>query len=781
MRTSCPSCPGRLRPAPDWLAPAAIGLLALLVRAAHLTVSARLPLADDAVFFEQHARRFLAAWQALGTSRFPALFWEAVDHASLQGVLYPLFQSAVYLLAGGVNHRALATVQALLGAATASLTYLTARRAFGSGAAIFAGLLAAIYPPLVLANGWLLAETLLIFLQALALFLLVRGLERGAWPARLLGGLCVGLLMLRPAFQYAGPLLLAALLIAGWLRTPASGPAGRSREALALAVPYLAGLLVVAIPWVLANGLVFGQYVWSRTGDAWQQVYWGIYPPNRGWWPPDSPVPPKYGVESLPFARASGMQIEVRDLDYLYAAIDQVRATPLKALATEVNKLYQAYLHPSDTYAERPALVGWLAVPLHRALLLLGLAGLCLSWLRPRPALVLAAGLFVSALPFLASHIDVRYTVPPSQVLALFAGLAAGHLVEVFAPPAAAGARRRLGQPAWPAAGVALVAAALLPVAVWWLDVPQLLSIAPQVAPWHAHLVHAAAMSAALLAAGTAAGVALAARAAGSQGRRFIWSGAACGAVLAWIYAIQALYDGDWHQWSVRLAPGEAVRQTIVLPEGWQAPAGGWAEVRIYLAGSPAETYDPVVRVNGQELLRLGPALKDAGPLKFWRKIMEAAWNQRRSRAEVPQWVGVPLDLTFLQSGRVDVEVAVEPVYPDGAAGAAGQGWLQVWGDFEPRPGARVYDGPAVHSRIPGQDEAFLKYIATGEYGIWRWTPLQSERVEAAWRGAPTAPARGAVAWHHDDLSPTTRGRQTGQYRIRVLVYGPNGDLGAVF
>ena len=31
-------------------------------------------------------------------------------------------------------------------------------------------------------------------------------------------------------------------------------------------------------------------------------------------------------------------------------------STPLKAAATEVNKLYQGYLHPSDTYGEHPPL-----------------------------------------------------------------------------------------------------------------------------------------------------------------------------------------------------------------------------------------------------------------------------------------------------------------------------------------------------------------------------------------------------------------------------------------
>jgi hypothetical protein len=140
-------------------------------------------------------------------------------------------------------------------------------------------------------------------------------------------------------------------------------------------LPYVAGVLLVAVPWMAVNGLVFGSYTWSRTGDAWQQIYWGIYPPNRGWWPPDSPVPPKFGVDSLPGAWAAGLDIHPKDLDYLEAAVQQVRSTPLQAMATEVNKLYQAYLHPFNNYAEAPPLVGPLAVPVHRLLALLALAG----------------------------------------------------------------------------------------------------------------------------------------------------------------------------------------------------------------------------------------------------------------------------------------------------------------------------------------------------------------------------------------------------------------------
>jgi 4-amino-4-deoxy-L-arabinose transferase-like glycosyltransferase len=747
-----------------WQWPVAITALALVVRLLHLRFSAKLLLVDDAVFFDQHARRFLAAWYAFGTPDFIPRLVEATDHASLQGVVYPFFQSLVYLTVGGVHPVAVAAVQVALSTAAVGLTYLTARRAFGAVAGLTAGLITALYAPLIVSATLLLAEALLTFVQALALYLLIRGLAPGGWRARFLAGVCIGVLMLRPAFQYAGPLLFLALLVARWREARAGR---RWRQVLTFSAPYLTGLLLVAAPWVALNGAVYNQYVWSRTGDAWQQVYWGIYPPNRGWWPPDSPVPPKYGVESLPNARASGQQIQERDLDYLQAAIDQVRATPLKVLATQVNKLYQAFLHPFDAYGERPVLVGGLMLPLHRTLAVLALAGLCLFWSRPAPAIVLGAGLFAVSLPFIASHVDVRYTIPPAQPAALFAGLAVAHLVAAL---------RVSRRNRWH-----LIAVLLLPLLLHVLGVPVLLTLIPGLVPWYAHLFHAALMCAAFLLAGWIVGRRLVGygppryKIGDTVGRRarqgylFGVSGLVAGGVIASIYGMQALYDGDWHQWNVLLRPGQSVQQTIVLPDRWQPPAGSRAEIRLYVAASRDEGYDPVIRIDGTEVHRLGPALNNAGPLRFWEQIMVAARNKGMARAEVPQWVAVPVDLDLLRTSRVEVSLTMEPRTETQPS----ESWLRLWGDYPARPDTRAYDGPALHSRIQGQSEAFHKFIATNEYAIWRWTPLQSLDAEAAWRPDASRVERR-------DLS-NAPGRQTGEYRIRILVYGPNHDLVAAF
>jgi hypothetical protein len=241
---------------------------------------------------------------------------------------------------------------------------------------------------------------------------------------------------------------------------------------------------------------------------------------------------------------------------------------------------------------------------------------------------------------------------------------------------------------------------------------------------------------------------------------------AAIGLFLAAVYVTQALYDGDWHEWSTRVPTGGMVRQTIVLPPGWTPPPGSRAEVRLYLAGSPTDDYVPVVRVNGQDVGSLGPGFTWVGPMRGFERFLQTAAEQGKAPAEVPRWYAEGFDVALIAGGRADVALDVRPA--EGATPA--NGWVRIWGDYAPRLSQRVYDGPAVYSRFQGADVAFHKFTATGQYGIWRWTPLASARSEPSWRSAPDAP------WQEADLSRNS-GKQTGEYRIRLLILGPSGEL----
>jgi hypothetical protein len=288
------------------------------------------------------------------------------------------------------------------------------------------------------------------------------------------------------------------------------------------------------------------------------------------------------------------------------------------------------------------------------------------------------------------------------------------------------------------------------------------LSLVPGLAPWRAHLLQSLLMVVAFLGAGWLGGRLLK----GPEERGVVGGALLAGLLVAGVYGAEALYGGSWHEWSTRIGPGEAVRQTFVLPPGWSPPAGSRAELRLYLQGGSRPVYEPVVRVQGREVARLGPAFTDAGPLRFDRVVMDSASRQGKVRADVPQWYAVPVELSLMGAGRVTVEVAPE-VAPEARPGEA---WLRVWGDYPLRE--RVYEGPAVHSRILGADNAFHKLVATGHPMLWRRAPLSGGRGEGA-RGA-------GGTWSGGDLSEAP-GLQSGEYRIRLLVLAPNGDLLALY
>ncbi len=334
--------------------------LGLGLRLLHVAYTARMVVMGDSLGFEIHARNFVATWQSIGSGHFWSRLLDTIDQGSLQGVTYPAVQSLVYLVAGTGAHVPLAIVQCVFGAITIGLASATAWRIAGPFAGWITGFVTAWYAPLILTSGLVIAESTLICIQTVSIWCIVEALERPArsnplrhisiWGAT--GGFFLGLLMLRPALQFTALILfvtaLTGIAIQHALMRSGNAPTLSSHVPTARAwgttASVAAGLLLVAAPWFLTNALAFGNPVWSRTGNSWQQVYWGIHPPDRAWQPQDAPVPPKYGVESLPEAWNAGLRIQVRDLDYLDAAIDQFIRTPVQVAATMTNKLAGALL-----------------------------------------------------------------------------------------------------------------------------------------------------------------------------------------------------------------------------------------------------------------------------------------------------------------------------------------------------------------------------------------------------------------------------------------------------
>ena len=245
----------------------------------------------------------------------PAAAWAPffARPAFYQAPLYSYFLAA--LMALKLDAAAVARViQLLLGVAGTGLVYGVTRRLFGRGAALAAGMLAAVYSPLLVVESQLLRDTLVLFLTLIVFYRYqswtckcgARSVERGekhnagkmpallhsalrAPRSALLLGLPLGVLAM--AHEGAG-LLALAILVAGMLRLRRAGWGVAARWAvflflgmlvgygpllvrnLAVGAPALPRFAGSAFAWAVANhaDAPYGGATWIAPGAGFGEV-----------------------------------------------------------------------------------------------------------------------------------------------------------------------------------------------------------------------------------------------------------------------------------------------------------------------------------------------------------------------------------------------------------------------------------------------------------------------------------------------------------------------------
>jgi len=207
--------------------------LALLVRGFYLYESRAnptfaTPIVDSRTY--DGLARQLAEGQPI-TSEF---FW--------QPVFYPLFLSLVY----GLSHFSILwakIIQAVLGALTSVLTYRLGQRIFGRGVGVLAGLMTAVYMPLVFYETELLAAGWAAFWTVAIVLLLVQIKEKPTfWRGLVLGLAGAFSVITRPEFLFFwGAACLWLVLV--WVRER-SGAATLIPRVVSVAF----GFLVIAVP-----------------------------------------------------------------------------------------------------------------------------------------------------------------------------------------------------------------------------------------------------------------------------------------------------------------------------------------------------------------------------------------------------------------------------------------------------------------------------------------------------------------------------------------------------
>ena len=157
---------------------------------------------------------------------------------------YPLLLAALAPRVAWDWLRSLGYVQSVFSVLTVALTYLLGRRFLPPGWALFAALLTAICPSLVVMATYVLSESLFTFLLLLALLASVVAAERpGRWQPALLAGVLWGATALVRSTTLLLPAMLLALAfalprLANWRRAAGVG---------------LLGFLLAMSPWLLRN------------------------------------------------------------------------------------------------------------------------------------------------------------------------------------------------------------------------------------------------------------------------------------------------------------------------------------------------------------------------------------------------------------------------------------------------------------------------------------------------------------------------------------------------
>ena len=347
-----------------------------------------------------------------------------------------------------VLERALAIGRGLnlvLGLAAVLLVWRLALALFGAGAALCAGLLAALYGPFLFYEGLLMKEPLALLFLPCALLAAAAALRTGSAPRWILCGLALG-----AGGLVRGNLHLLAwggalvLLAAGWRR-------GRLAHGAACASALLLGALLAVTPVVLRNSLAAGRPVLTTAAGG-TAFYLCNHPDNdtgliqvRSW----NRQVPRHEEEdwTAEAERRVGRALTPGEVNRFWftAAWEGIRERPLTWLLAEARKLgllvsrYEAPDNTMPAFAEPGVpLLRW--TPSRYATVLpLAVGGLALAWVRrkvepPAPgraALALALGGYATSL--LLFVVTSRFRLPLVPLLLVYAGYLLARLRDLAA------------------------------------------------------------------------------------------------------------------------------------------------------------------------------------------------------------------------------------------------------------------------------------------------------------------------------------------------------------
>lgn len=564
---------------------------------------------------------------------------EPLKGLSLSGPSFPAFLALCFAVSNQAalvtNSNVVIIGQCLLSAFTGVLVAKTAEYCFDRRTAVFAGLLAAFYPALILHTQRICTETFGAFLVAVACCIVARGFvaRNSPWLTVVLGFSLVALQLTRPLMV----ILTLATVAAVWLQ----------RKKPFDLLPLFVGVALAIAPWLAFTKVVYGKADATVDRAAYYNLFVGNDMSTRGW-----PAYP-YNVQPL------GKQADIRDLvkvvpfnkpGWYSLLLDK----PVRFLKFPCNDFRVPFFGAG--FAEQ--------VVLHQLYLMLAaigaLLGLTISARHAPENPQLAARLFLLAT--IAIHCGYflfdtvgRYNLTAMPEIIVFS--AAGLLVMA-----------ELGLRAGSVAIIGCTAAILVLANI--NVIPLLMPIfqnaaACFIAGCIMKLAAAFALSLSLWKAIPFLNVD------GRKARLSIKIGAAC---LILLFALPLRSHGRWFEWSHAATSAEPVRQSFALPPDFDSDSRQW-----FLMIDTDRAHDlsenTVISINGQRLdSPVIPSLALIQDFHFLDRLPDGRYQREierifdtfaraaaRNASDLRQWqvIAIPQEVaqSMGRSGRADVTV----------------------------------------------------------------------------------------------------------------------------
>ncbi len=179
--------------------------------------------------------------------------------------LYPLVLSILYFLK--FNLMWIRIFQAVLSSLTVVFVYLLGKEVFDEKTGFFSSLISTFYPFFIFYTGFLLTETLFVFLIVLTFFYLTRIVEKNE-KLSFKGGILLGLSGLtRPNIQLFFPISIFHILFL--------------KDKWKKILMFSTGFCLILIPWIIRNYKIFHKFIPGTTMGGW--VFWeGNNPYSEG-------------------------------------------------------------------------------------------------------------------------------------------------------------------------------------------------------------------------------------------------------------------------------------------------------------------------------------------------------------------------------------------------------------------------------------------------------------------------------------------------------------------